>query len=532
MAPKTEYKIGSWTVTANTTEDVNVSQIDIDFSALASDASAAADYSNVYLTYGPDGDEVETSAKTSVSLTTGANIWSVSYNLEAGETIYVNAYATVATSVSDDTDGDDIITSSLTVDGTTVSSGATVTGTIQTGQSITWYSSGTFSTALGGDTPVAKSVAGGQTIEAAKFKLTAVRDTFTVDQIALSVGTAAAAGVISKAELYDGTTLLGSAVFNQTSGDSVALGGALVTGLDITIAAGSSKTLTAKLVLNDIGSGQARSQLNLALSLDSARNTNSTGTVATDATDRDGSEIRAYNSLPTVSHVDLTNSTLVNGQAIDLYKFTVTADSNGSVAIKQMKFPMTWTDGESNNDTLEMESWKLYKNGTDISTSSSAVVISDEDGNDVEGTSGALEADGTLNVIWDTNEEVISAGETVTYVLRATPQSFDNDSDTGDEDYFSIYLSGDSAHNSNGGTVGLTDVCLDDTGSGEIWELGDTAAVGTACTATDTNNSAYNFIWSDMSGESHDATGETGSGDWTVGYLIKNLDLSGETWAK
>lgn len=522
VAPKTEYKIGSWTVTANTTEDVNLTQLDIDFGAAASDASAAADYSNVYLTYGPEGDEVETSAKSTVSLTTGANSWSVSYNLEAGETIYINAYATVATSVTDDNDGDDIVTASMTVDGTTVDSGATVTGVIQQGQSITWYTSGTFSTALAGDTPVATSVAGGQTIEAAKYKLTAVRDTFTVDQIAVSVGTALAAGVINMVELYDGSTLLGSAVFNQTSGDSVALAGALVTGLDIEVAAGSSKTLTAKLVLNDIGSGAASSQRNLALALDSVRNANSTGTVATDTTDRDGNEIRAYNSIPTVSHVDLTNSTLVNGQALDLYKFTVTANSNGTVAIKQLKFPSTWTDG-GGADTLEMESWKLYKNGTDISTSSTAVVLSEEDGNDVEGTSGMLENDGTLVVIWDTNEEVIAAGETVTYTLRATPQFFDNDGTTGDEDYFSMYLSGDTAHND-------TDICLEDSGSGEIWELD--AQVSAACTAASSSNSAYNFIWSDSSGESHDPTVETGSGDWTVGYLIKNLDLSGETWTK
>ncbi|HLD20717.1 MAG TPA: hypothetical protein VJB64_01330, partial [Patescibacteria group bacterium] len=431
VAPKTKYKIGSWTVTANTTEDVNLTQIDIDFSAEVSDASAAADYSSVYLTYGPDGDEVETNAKSTVSLTTGGNSWSVSYNLEAGETIYVNAYATVATSVTNDTDGDDIITSSLTVDGTTVSSGTTVTGSIQSGQAITWYSAGTFSTALGGDTAVAKSVAGGQTIEAAKYKLSAVRDTFTVDQIQVSVGSSTAAGVINKVELYDGSTLLGSAVFNTASGDGNALSAALVTGLDIEIAAGSSKTITAKLVLNDIGSGAASSQQNLALALDSVRNSNSSGTVNTDATDRDGNEIRAYNSIPTFSAVDLTNSTLVNGQPLDLYKFTVTADSNGTVAIKQLGFPVTWTDSEA--DALEMESWKLYKNGSDITTS---VLIQDQVGASIESTAGAYQDDtdrnadsdvtdaneavaATIYVTWS-SEEVIAAGETVTYVLRAT----------------------------------------------------------------------------------------------------------------
>lgn len=518
VAPKTAYKVGSWTITANTTEDVNLTTFDVDFSAAVSDADASADYSNLYLTYGPEGDENTSNTKSTVSLTT--NSWSISYTLEAGETIYVNAYADAITALTNDTDGDDIITADLDVDATTSGSSTSIDGSDISAQAITWYSAGSFTTALGGDTPVAMIVAGGQTVEVAKYKYTAVRETYTIDQIQVSVGSAAAGGVVSNAYIYDGSTLLGSAVFATTSGDSVINGAALVTGLSLQVAAGSSKTITVKYDLNDIGSGKASSQQTLATALDSTRYADSQGTVTTDATDRDGSEIRAYNSIPTVSAVDLTNSTLVNGQALDLFKFTVTADANGSIAIKQLKFPTTWTDGESNNDTLEVESWKLYKNGTDINTT---VVISDEDGNDVEGTSGMLEADGTLNVIWDTNEEVISAGETVTYTLRGTPQGFDSDSDTGDEDYFSIYLAGDT-------TLDTADICLEDSGAGEIWELDN--QVSSACTAASSNNTAYNFIWSDVSGESHDASVETGSGDWRIGYLVKNLDLAGETWAK
>ena len=89
--------------------------------------------------------------------------------------------------------------------------------------------------------------------------------------------------------------------------------------------------------------------------------------------------------------------------------------------------------------------------------------------------------------------------------------------------YFTLYLAGDSAHNS-------TDICLEDSAAGEIWELD--GVVAGACTAASTDNTTYNFVWSDISGESHDATVETGSGDWANGYLILNLDLSGETWAK
>jgi hypothetical protein len=516
VAPKTEYKIGSWTVTANTTEAVNLTQFDLDFSAAVSDADASSDYSNVFMTYGPNGDETETTVKTTVSLTT--NVWTLNYTLDPGETIYVNAYANVATSVSGLTAGDDIISADLDVDGTAASSSTSINGSDITGQSLTWYTSGSFTTALDGSSPVAKAVAGGQTIDAAKFRFTSVRESYTIDQIQVSVGSAAAAGVISRAELYDGSTLLGSAVFATISGDAVTNGAALVTGLSISVPAGSYKVITAKLVLNDIMAGGASSQQNLALALDHAQYRDSQGAVKTDYTDRDGSEIRAYNSIPTISHVDLTNSTLVNGQALDMYKFTITANSNGPVALKQLKLPITWTDGDA--DTLEVKSWKLYKNGTDVST---AVVIEDNAGADIEDTTGVLETNSFVYVIWNTGEDVIGAGETATYTLRATPFGFDSDSDTGDEDYFSIYLQGDISHNS-------TNICLDDTEVGEIWNLD--GQVSSACTAEPSGSTGYSFIWSDMSGESHNAATETGSGDWADGYLLLNLDLSGETWAK
>ena len=538
VVPKTEYKVGSWTVTTNTTEAVNLTQFNVDFDADDDGgvALSTADYSNLYIEYGPADDLTESSAKATVST---ANSWSISYELGSGETIYVNAYANVGADASDGVDGADFIQAELDVTGTTVGSAAAVSDSDVEGQTITYYNAGTFTTALGGDTPVAKAAAGGQTIEAAKYKFTAENESYTIDQIQVLVATAAAAGVINKVELYDGSTLLGSAVFNSTSGDSVANAAALVTGLDIDVASGTSKTITAKLVLNDIGTGAGAPQNNLALSLDSARILDSDGTVTTDATDRDGNEIRAYNSIPTVSHVDLTNSTIVNGQGMDLYQFTITADSNGPVSLKQLKFPITFTDADA--DTLEMDTWKLEKNDTVIADdNTTAILIEDEDGDDIADGTGVGDdtftggsADTTVVVIWNTSEEVISAGETVTYTLRATPRGFDSDGDTGDEDYFTIYLAGDTtAHNSDGGTVGVTDACLDDNASsGNMWALGDTAAIGTDCTSTDTGSSAYNFIWSDGSLSGHDGT-ETTAADWANGWRVLNLDLDGETWAK
>lgn len=513
VAPKTGYKVGSWTVTAATTESVNLTQLDLAFSSAASEASAAADYTNLYVTYGPEGDENTSSSKSTVSLT--ANAWSINYTLAPGETIYVNAYATVATSVSDDTDGDDIITPTLDVDGTASDSGTSLDGSAVTGQSITWYASGTFTTALDGGTPVNDAVAGGQTVEAAKYKFTAVRESYTIDQIQVSIGVGGV-GVASSAKLYDGSTLLGTAVFAQTSGDAVVNGAALITGLNINVAAGSSKTITAKLVLNDIGVGAGASQQNLALALDSARYSDSTGTVTTDTTDRDGNELYVFNSIPVISQVDLTNSTVVNSQATDLYKFTVTADANGDVAMKQFKLTTTWSDGGT-ADTLGVDTFKLYKNGSDITTS---VLIQDQAGNSVEGAGAFTEADSDLVVTW-ASEDVISAGETVTYIVRGTPTGFRTVGSDTSGDSVSFYFAADTATNS-------TKVFLNDgTSTATIVKLHTSAAAGHASAVT------YEFIWSDLSASAHSSsTNASSTGDWHNGYLIDNLDLSSETWTK
>ncbi len=524
--PKTAYKIASFTVTAATTETINLTQfsVDLDGSTFGGSSSTVPlTMNNLYLMYGPSDDMTTSVTKSSATAT--ANAWSIDYALGVGETIYVNVYGNLLSTFA----ATDTINADLTVSATAASSGATADATEADGQTIT-IAAGTFTTALDGATPVARAVAAGQTIEAAKFKFTAANETYSIDQIGVLVPLATAAGVINTVQLYDGSTLLGSAVFDRTSGDSIALAGALVTGLTISVPSGTSKTITAKLALNDIGTGAGAPQNNLMLSLDTVRRSDSQGTVTTETTDRDGNEIRAYNSIPTVSAVDLTNSTLVNGQAVDVYKFTVSANSNGPIALKQLRFPITLTDS-GGADVIEMESWKLYKNGSDISSNSIAVLIEDQADTTIESTSGLVAADSSLYVIWNTSEEVISAGETVTYTLRATPQLFDGDGTVGDEDYFSIYLAGDTTnHNSNGGTVGVTDACID-AGTGDIWSLGDTAAIGTACTAADTGTTAYNFIWSDASLSGHDGS-ETTAADWANGWLVLSLDLSGETWAK
>ena len=527
VAPKTAYKVGSWTIKASTTEALNLNEIAVEFDA-DNDADAAlatADYTNLYIQYGPVGNMVTSNIKGTVGV---SNTWSLNYGVAKGATIYVNAFADVASDVTDGGAADTIM-ADLAISGTAVDSSTPVSGDEVDAQVITYLAAGTFTTALDGSSLVARSIAGNQEVEAAKYRFTAQNESYTINEMTLKVINADDASAIASVNIYDGSTLVGSGVLDQSSNTA-----ALITGLSVPVNAGSYKILTAKLVLNQIGTGAGYTSRDVALTLDSVKRVDSQGVADTDATDRAGNELRVYKSVPTISAVDLTNSTIVNGQARDLFKFTVTATSAGSVALKQLQLPVNLVDtGTDDSATIEVESLKLYKNGSDVSTGSSDIFLLDESANDVEDATGLVDASTALYIVWDTSEETIAAGETVTYTIRGTMTGFDVSGDSGENDTFSIYLAGDSAHK-DGGTnanTGVAGVCLADTGDGEIWQLDDTASLGTACTAADVNEADASFIWSDMSGSGHDGT-ETSSSDWAAGYKLLNLDLDSETWSK
>src|SRR3989338_3445092 len=93
------------------------------------------------------------------------------------------------------------------------------------------------------------------------------------------------------------------------------------------------------------------------------------GTVSTSTTERDGNSTYVYKSIPTLSKVELDNSsTIANGQVLDLYSMRVAAPSAGDINVKQLKFDLAWSDGGT-DDEPELESLKFYKDGTDITDS-------------------------------------------------------------------------------------------------------------------------------------------------------------------
>jgi len=520
VPPKTAYKLGAFTVSAGTTEDVNLTDINVDLDNDAT-VTAATDISNLYVKYGPVSNMVTSSVKGTVAETT--NSWSISYTLKKGEIIYVEVYADLNNTLA--SDGTDVVRADLDVNGTSVQSGTSPSTTEQTGQSIT-LNAGTFGE-FNDDHPVAAIVHGSQEVVAAKYRFSSSNESYTITEMTTRVASATASGLVNEVRLYDGSTLKASTVYDEDL-----LTEATWTGLSIPVAANATKILTVKYLLNSVGVGAATSQTDVINTLQSVKILDSNGTETTEtdvgsanwtAASILGNSQYVFASIPTINAVDLTNSTLVMGQATDLYKFTVTA-SGGSVALKQFKLNVAWNNGGTTvGDTLEVESLKLYKNGSDITSS---ITIVDEDGNTVKSTSGLLEADEDAVFTW-TTEDTVAQGETVTYTVRGTPQDFRQTGSDTVGDSVSFYLAQDSA--TNGTSVYLNDADNAEAAAGLEYIM----TLFTSAIAKTSVGTGYEFIWSDISAASHaSAANASSTGDWHNGFLVKNLDLAGETWSK
>lgn len=509
--PQTGYKLADLNISAGTAEDLNVNTVSVDFTAVSGSTFTAADLTNVYVKVGNS-----TSTIYSTVSATGNTFSLPTVTVPKGTSVPVEVYANLLSGGVTSTDS---IKTTVTVSGTSAVSGTSVSTSAVDGQTIA-YGTGTFTISKDGSSPLARIAAGNQEVVAGIFKFQASNDTFTVKEVDVSVPSATAASAVSMVSLYDGATLVASLPFtgNDANSGSGTNNMASFTGLNWMVPSNTSKNLTVKFTLNNIGTGAGTSQQDVKAQLDRVRYQDSAGSVTNHTTDYDANELYVYKTIPTVSIVDLPNtSTLVNGSAQDLYKFTVTAPSQGSVALKQFILTTTWSDGGT-ADTLEVESLKLYEDGVDVTSN---VVIQDEDGNSVEGTSGMLEADDSVTVSWSTGlESVIAAGTSKTYTLRGVPQGFRLTGADPQGDSVSFYLPGDTAH--NGSKVYVNGTATATT----IWGL-HTSAAATG------SGTLYNFIWSDNSSSTHSASeNASSSGDWANGYKVLNLDLAGETWTK
>ena len=263
--------------------------------------------------------------------------------------------------------------------------------------------SGSLQVELGGNTPAAGMLASKSAEqEVAQFKFTAISDDASLTEINIintpiastsatvsssSNGVVDADARIAAIKLYDGATLIDS--FVPVSGE----GKFTITNDKIKVLANTSKTLSIKVVLNDIVNDADATDKDIHLAITTLKFKSSNGAENIQGAAVLANNFRVRKTVPTVTLSALPATLLTAGNMV-VSKFNVAADSNGDVTLR--KVVLTYA-------------------------TSSGVVIGDIVGNAVKvngvsktSTSTVNVASSTITVEFATNE-VISAGTSKTF---------------------------------------------------------------------------------------------------------------------
>jgi hypothetical protein len=421
------------------------------------------------------------------------------------------------------------------VDGNSI----TVSGTVS-GPNHTVASAGSLTVALGPDDSETESriILAGKTDETvARYRFTAANESLKLTRVTIELP-ASTDDEVTSVSLWDGATKVTGDVAVTSAGTPYAKFNSFTT--DFVIPKDSTKTLTVKVNTNTVGNGA-----------DSG--TTVTATLATDTSADDQFEARGVSSNTVLDDDDVTqtsaramvlrktkmtvtenaiaSSIISNGSEQEVYNFTVSADANENVSLKQLILDAVITDNVGTNDTLVAGSLKLYRGSTNLTSNVDIHALA---GTTLE--TAATIAEGTSQVVitWASDEEVIAAGTSNTYSIRATLSGY---STPADDDTFRMLLKTDATAQTATNTY-LVD--LDTTVSQQTAALGDitTTTIDGTEGATAVLAANGNFIWSDNSGVPHDydlvdsvlaGTDSTSGSDWINGYLLKNFPMSGKT---
>jgi hypothetical protein len=538
VPPVTNFKLGHFTLTSSATEATNLNTI---YADLTTNTTVV---SNLYVKYGTGGNYTSTTPIATPSATTLANSWSINQNLAAGQTIDVIVYGDVSSLATTS------VYTSVKVTGITASSATAVnTGAVLAGQTVA-FGTGSINAVVDGTTPANQAVSGNQQVTAAKFRFTASNDNYTITETKFVITgvtdsdatKSADSGVINSLILKDGSTVLATVPFDSTNGYFN------ITGLNVPVSANTTKVLTADLslanpytdgtvvtvgkniqislayiktlngsgVMHDAGDDPSVSSSDATIT---AASTASSVTIAGTTTGTTaGNYMYVYKSVPTftVGSVTGQSSALSSGSQTTLYTFTVAAPASGPVALRQLKFPITINDVNT-TAVARLGTFRFFRGSTELTQNSGPVSIVNASGTDLTSTT-SITTSGTAVVVFYP-EEVIPAGSSMTYTLKATSSGFSTSSTNG-ADSVTSYLASDTTPANVAAGVDTSRAYLASAGNAN------TAVQALAATAGQTSGSAANVVWSDYSGTSHDYTDSSaGSADWFNGYLIQNLPL-------
>lgn len=450
--PQSNYKIGSFNLVGSSSEDINITGIDINVSVAGSAASstllAYSELNDVIVKV--NGNMFGTVKST---LSSATSTYAGNFTLAKNQTVPVEFFATVNLGSAI---AGEWIQPSIGVSGTTASSGASVTAAAL-GQKIT-YGAGSITAALDGSSPNAAIIADEQTKTAAAFKVTTANDNYTITEV--TVGVSAVTSVLNVI-LKDGNTVLAT----KPGATSVTF-----SGLSIPVAPGSAgKVLTVDLQLGVIGSGNGTGNETVTVTLDQFKHLNGNGVLATYTTDVVGNALYAFAAIPTITNVALPATTLAAGTQT-LAKFTVSSGGTGEISWNKIIFTVSKTA----NVGITSNTLSLVNADTNI-----AITGTMASSTDLTSTGTVSGATVTFTVTGNGGEEKVTSR---TYALKGTIGTVGTLT-TGDSITVNV-AAGQTAHQAS--------------------------ATSTAVPQTET------FIWSDQYLASHDTTTADWYGDWLV----------------
>jgi hypothetical protein len=482
IAGTNNVKLGSFTLSAGSTEGINVNTIVVNLSS-----ANAASVTDLMLKDASGGAQIGT---TKASPSTD-NSFSANVSIPASGTKTIDIYGSIKS-------GAEAGSWVATIDSTTGGTGATTANSATVGSDVTLQTitvgSGTITVAVNdGSTPNSyNAVAGSSEVKVGTFRFTAQYSPFTVQELKVKVPTDAATSVSAVILKWSGGSASGALTLPSVAGETHAT--STFTGLSFQIPENTSKDLDVYVSIPTIASGASTGKAISVLidanegfkAVDGAGTSDTTAAAAdlnSAATSGKGTEY-VRKSIPTLSAVALDSTTLSAGSNQVLGRVKVTADAAGDVGWKKISFTVNKTAAITLGATTTLALW--------------------DGSNQIGGTFGTTTGNlrGTLDSLVNltsgnltfvaTSEKEIAAGTSKTYELRGTVGGLASGSNS-----VSVSIANASASVTTGTATGV---------------------------AADTVASSPSFGWTDRSSIS--TVHSESTSDWTTDYLVKTLPLT------
>jgi hypothetical protein len=442
-------------------------------------------------------------------------------------------------------------------DNTVTPSGAALNLAATPSPLITINTAGTLAAYSEGNPESGIVVAGTDELLVAKYRFHALQEGFEVSKLTVQnddtttfetpLATNAVNNIIIKYPDANGVT--------QTATAALAGGQATLSGLDFYVPKDDDAyveiyaEVNDKTVIGEAVSGQAfrlgiqEGATNTVSTLKAVGESSSTTVTGNTLTVASSVTVNGYivrTSVPTFAKV-VGSTTLINGENV-LYGVTVTADSAGSVGLARLVFDVT-TSGLTSATTETGTLFKFYR-GTSLISSTDVNIYGVGTHATVDLNTGDLAActttaagidDDTYTIIVSfDNEETITAGSSQTYYLKASISGGSSDDSIttklaiGDEAVpLTLFTTSTNANTAK--IYSATGATALFTGAAEL--------LSTIVTTGGATGESVAIIWSDKSADAHayptvntgTVTVDTGSYDYTNGYLLKLTGLSSAT---